>query len=214
MSDEKMKKDNQINENPNEKDASKKEEVREIIVIEGVLSDDKILVAFDPTAQTLHEKNYFGTKLSNEQLELDIIEALLLKERNRIKIFTSEGKEISAEEILARTAQQDPQIWIRYLVYRDLRQRGYIARLGYGQDIHFRIFPRGANPSTDIAKYFVYILEEENAVHLDTLDTITTQTLNSRKNLLLATVDRLGDITYYQLDQFSLPLNQKNESKW
>ncbi|MHA1521134.1 MAG: tRNA-intron lyase [Promethearchaeota archaeon] len=211
MSDEKLKKNE---ENPKEMTDPTKEETREIIVIKGVLSKDKIIVAYDPTAQGLHEKSYFGTKLSNDQLELEIIEALLLKERNRIEIFTSTGEEISAEEILARASQLDSQIWIRYLVYRDLRQRGYIARLGYGQDIHFRIFPRGANPTTDIAKYFVYILEEENAVHLDTLDTITTQTLNSRKNLLLATVDRLGDITYYQLEQFKLPHNKKNEKKW
>lgn len=204
-------------ENPfEEMDDDKSIDVRdtEIQILKGLLKNQKIYIDFDSTAEILHEKNYFGIKLPNNKLELEIVEGLLLRERNRIEIFDTNGQELNVDQILADAVLEDSNVWIKYLVYRDLRQRGYIARLGYGQDIHYRVFPRGANPKTDIAKYFIYILEEENAVYLDVLDTITTQTINSRKNLLLATVDRLGDITYYQLEQFSLPLNKKSGKKW
>lgn len=186
----------------------------EIEILTGLWTNNKVLIDNSPTAQILHEKNYFGELLPDSRLELSIIEALLLVERNRLKIHTNDGNQIRSDQILTKIAEDDPQIWIRYLVYRDLRQRGYIVRLGYGDDIHFRIFPRGANPQTDIAKYFIFILEEDNAVRLDLLDKITKQSINSRKILILATVDRLGDITYYQLEQFSLPLNKNKELNW
>ncbi|MHA1795172.1 MAG: tRNA-intron lyase, partial [Promethearchaeota archaeon] len=176
--------------------------------------NDKIIVENSPTAKDLHEKNFFGLQLPNNKYEFSIIEGLLLMERNRLKIMTLERNPLRSDEILNTIAQKDPQIWIRYLVYRDLRQRGYIVRLGYGDEIHFRIFSRGANPQTDIAKYFIFILEEDNAVRLDLLDKITKQSVNSRKILILATVDRLGDITYYQLEQFQLSINKNKLKNW
>jgi tRNA-intron endonuclease, archaea type len=184
----------------------------EIEIIEGLYINGKVVTDFSPTAEILHDKNYFGQKLADDRLELEVIESLLLIERNRLTVSDAQGTHLDPEQLISLAATADPKVWMRYLVYRDLRQRGYIARIGFGNDIHFRVFTRGANPQTDIAKYFVYILEEESAIHLDTLDMITTQTLNSRKNLLLATVDRLGDITYYQLEQFNPPFNKKKET--
>lgn len=209
--------DEEILKEEKEKPESREDEENhnsEIELLSGVLRNDKIIVEKSQTAVELHEKNYFGEILQNGSFELSIIEALLLMERNRLEIQDLGGKIIRSDEILHRVVQKDPNIWIEYLVYRDLRQRGYIVRLGYGEEIHFRIFTRGANPKADIAKYFIFILEEDNAVRLDLLDKITKQSINSRKVLILATVDRLGDITYYQLEQFELPFNKNKKRNW
>ncbi len=55
--------------------------------VDGIFKINKILVQKSPTAQSLYEKNYFGTLLDDNSLELNILEALLLIERSRINIF-------------------------------------------------------------------------------------------------------------------------------
>ncbi|UYP44374.1 hypothetical protein NEF87_000659 [Candidatus Lokiarchaeum ossiferum] len=196
------------NDNHTEEDPS------EIIIVEGKFNDKKVILPFSLTSQQLFDKNYFGTQLPDKQLELEIVEALLLIERSRLKVFNVQNQEMTAEQILALYSKHDEKIWVKYLVYRDIRQRGYIVRTGYGEGIDFRVYPRGSSRTVGVAKYFIFILDEENPVHLQKLDKITQQTLNSRKELILAIVDRLGDPTYYQLEQFQLKENTKKEKFW
>ena len=197
-----------------ELEKNSEDEILKIEIIDGIFKNNKIEILNSPTAQSLYEKNYFGTLLPNNSLELDVLEALLLIERSRIKIFDENKKEMTAEQILSIIVEEDPRIWVKYLVYRDLRQRGYMVRLGYGEGIDFRVYPRGSTRSEAIAKYFIFILDEGNSVQLQNLDQITQQTLNARKKLIIVTLDRLGDPTYYHLEQTKLPENSKKENFW
>ena len=197
-----------------ELEKNSEDEILKIEIIDGNFKNNKIKISNSPTAQSLYEKNYFGTLLPNNSLELDVLEALLLIERSRINIFDENKKEMTAEQILSIVVEEDPRIWVKYLVYRDLRQRGYMVRLGYGEGIDFRVYPRGSTRSEAIAKYFIYILDEGNSVQLQNLDQITQQTLNARKKLIIVTLDRLGDPTYYHLEQTKLPKNSKKEDLW
>ena len=198
----------------NELEKNSEDEILKIEIIDGIFKNNKIKILNSPTAQSLYEKNYFGTLLPNNSLELDVLEALLLIERSRINIFDENKKEMTAEQILSIVVEEDPRIWVKYLVYRDLRQRGYMVRLGYGEGIDFRVYPRGSTRTEAIAKYFIYILDEGNSVQLQNLDQITQQTLNARKKLIIVTLDRLGDPTYYHLEQTKLPENSKKEDFW
>ena len=182
-------------------------------IIDGTFKDKKVHLPAGSDTQVLYDKTYFGNLLSEGRLELEIIEALLLLERNRITLVDEEGHPLTAEQLLAASVEHDPDLWVRFLVYRDLRQRGYIVRMGYGEGIDFRLFPRGATQADRVAKHFVFILAEGNPVHLQKLHKITEQTLSARKQLILAIVDRLGDPTYYQLAKFNLPLNNQKEEK-
>lgn len=190
------------------------EDSLKFITVDGEFKNNKVILSNSATSQSLYEKNYFGTLLQDNSLELEILEALLLIERSRIIIFDENKKEMSAEQILSRTVKEDPRIWIKYLVYRDLRQRGYIVRLGYGQGIDFRVYPRGSTRAEAVAKFFIYILDEGNSIQLQNLSLMTEQTLNARKKLIIVTIDRLGDPTYYHLEQSKLPENSKKENFW
>ena len=197
-----------------ELEKNSEDEILKIEIIDGIFKNNKIEILNSPTAQSLYEKNYFGTLLPDNSLELDVLEALLLIERSRIRIFNETKEEMTAEQILSIVVDEDPRIWVKYLVYRDLRQRGYMVRLGYGDGIDFRVYPRGSTRSEAIAKYFIYILDEGNSIQLQNLDQITKQTLNARKKLIIVTLDRLGDPTYYHLEQTKLPENSKKEDFW
>ena len=84
-----------------------------------------------------------GTMTAQNTLELEILEALLLLERKRFRLYTEDQATITFEDLLSITAGKDERIWTKYLIYRDLRQRGYVVRMGFGNGIDFRVFPRG-----------------------------------------------------------------------
>lgn len=195
-------------------DIEDKDSIDGIIQVEGIFKNGKIYVTSSSIAQSIHDKSYIGTILADKSLELEIIETILLIERKRITIHDESGHEIDREFLFTFAAQTDEKIWVRYLIYRDLRQRGYIVRLGYGDGIDFRVYPRGSTRDENVAKYFICILAEGDPVSLDVLDRNTKQTLQARKELLLAIVDRLGNPTYYELEQFKLQMNDKLNASW
>ncbi len=128
-------------------------------------------------------------------------------ERERIRVKNEKGKELQSDEIISFATQRDPNFWQKYIVYRDLRKRGYIVRKGYGEGIDFRLFPRGSTRNKGTAKYFIVIIAEGNPVYFQYFDSITQQAIESRKELLLAIVDRLGDVTYYKLEEMKFKIN-------
>jgi tRNA-intron endonuclease len=193
----------------NTEEEPQKEIEAEITIIEGKIDDNKVVVPLNNETANIFEESYIGTKLGDDKIEYEIVEALLLMERKRLVILDEDQKEISADTLLALTIKNNPNIWTEYLVYRDLRRRGYIVREGYGQGIQFRLYPRGATRTEDVAKYFIVILAEDNPVYLEHFDTITAQAIKARKELLLAILDRLGDVTYYKLDQITFNTNKK-----
>jgi tRNA-intron endonuclease len=185
-----------------------------LVTIDAIFKNSKVYVNDILASRNLFEKAYFGTKLPDNSFEFDILEAILLLERKRIQIFTETHQIMTQEELFKVGASQDEKIWVKYVIYRDLRTRGYIVRSGYGDGIDFRVYPRGASREEDIAKYFIFILAEGDPIRLDILDRITKQTVQARKELILAIVDRLGDPTYYELEQFKLQMNDKLQAKW
>ena len=58
--------------------------------------------------------------------------------------------------------------WVNYLVYRDLRSRGYVVREGFGGGIDFRIYERGAY-GKDTAPYLVLNTQEGKPLPINDL---------------------------------------------
>ena len=95
----------------------------------------------------------------------------------------------------------------------DLRKRGYIVRTGYGDGIEFRVFKRGANFEEDSAKYLIYPVYEGSPIELKDLDRISRVAMSSRKDLIVATVDRLSKPIYYSVKKFQILNIEGSERK-
>ncbi len=196
-------------------------EVKDIVVLAGILrpdGDGVNLVGDTEKEEWLIQNGYFGSKVGNDYI-IDGVETLLLQERKRLCVFSAEEREtiqdLAGEDLLARPsidfsnliaafARYDPDIWVKYVVYRDLRSRGYIVRGGYGQGVDYRVYSRGAKSGKSEAKYLVSVIVEGKPIQLATLDTMTRLAISSRKKLILAVVDRLGEPTFYQVEQYNL----------
>ncbi len=170
----------------------------------GVLRDVTVEIAESKAVDVLHQQAYFGEYQEGSPLVLSPEEVLVLHERKRLQVFDPDGKEFDFGALSKHFSGKIPDLWIKYLVYRDLRTRGYIVRKGIGDGIEYRVFQRGAKKGEDEAKYLVAIVIEGKPVELRMLDKITKYSVSSRKKLVLAVVDRLGEITYYSVDQYNL----------
>ena len=170
----------------------------------GVLREGVVEIADPSASDSLHQQSYFGEQSNEGVLRLAPEEVLVLHERKRLQVVDENGDEQSFDALLKYFSENMPNLWILYLVYRDLRTRGYIVRRGMGDGIDYRVYKRGAKKGTDEAKYLIFTVVEGKPLELRVLDKITKYSISSRKKLVLAVVDRLGEITYYSVDQYNL----------
>ena len=161
-----------------------------------VLNDDHVLVK-DENAHNLYNKRYYGN-LTSFGLELSLVEALYLQEKNKIKIHTTDDKPVSNDELYEIIHQK--KLYSKYLVYKDLRFRGYVIKTGFKYGSDYRIYERGSGPGDEHSSKLVKILSEEQSIKALDFSSYIRVSHGVRKSLLLAVVDDEYDITYYDVE--------------
>ncbi|MHA2180293.1 MAG: tRNA-intron lyase [Promethearchaeota archaeon] len=186
-------------------------EKTEKIQLEGVIEENKVIISDKNGIDEFYNTSYIGTieerDDNQEVLVLSSTEVLLLCERNRILLWENNDKSqklYDFESLLVHFTQYDDGLWQKYIIYMDLRKRGYIVRTGYGNGIEFRVFKRGADFENDSAKYLIYPVFEGSPIELRDLDKMSRVALGSRKDLIVATVDRLSKPIYYSVKKFQI----------
>lgn len=168
-----------------------------------IFSGKKAIVGKED-ADRISQQGFYGERLPNAELELSPIEMLHLIERSRIVVETPAGNVMDAEDIVSQVSQTDKNLWSKYLVFRDLRSRGYAVRSGFGSGIGFRVYERGDKPGNSVANQLVYVLKEGNPISLNELDLVTETAATSRKELVFALVDQNGEVNYYTVARMEL----------
>ena len=141
----------------------KKEIKEEKIIKEPVkatLSKERVLTESSDNARELYNQSRYGSLLEDGRVQLSLIEALYLIEKKKIIVYDSRNKAIDFEIFLKKAQKVEPNFWVRYCVYRDIRNRGYIIKtaLKFGAD--FRIYDRGVKPGEDHARWVVFPVHE------------------------------------------------------
>ncbi|MBN1214842.1 MAG: tRNA-intron lyase [Candidatus Lokiarchaeota archaeon] len=183
----------------------------EKVQIEGYIKKGKVLITNIDAVEEFYNTSYIGnleeSENGNKILILDPMEVLLLCERKRILLWEDNDKnktQFDFEKLLTYFSAYDDDLWQKYVIYMDLRRRGYIVRSGYGEGIEFRVFKRGADFNEDSAKFLIYPVFEGYPIELRDLDKISRVALSSRKDLIVATVDRLSRPIYYSVRKFEI----------
>lgn len=192
-----------MNETSNEKEKAQ---------FEGIIEDENVIISDKEGIEEFYNNSYIGildkNSEGNEILVLSPVEVLLLVERNRILLYLDNNKEdnnlYDFEGILTYLTQFDDRLWQKYTIYMDLRKRGYIVRAGYGEGLDFRVYKRGADFEKDSAKFLIYPVFEGYPIDLKDLDKMSRVAMSSRKDLVVATVDRLSKPIYYSVNKFEI----------
>jgi tRNA-intron endonuclease len=156
---------------------------------------DGISVRCGRDGQALYEQGGFGRK-EKDGLRLAPQEALYLLHRQKIEI---DGYDF--DRLLAVFAEQ-ANVLRSYLVYRDIRERGYAVQTGPHD---FRIFKRGQKPGKGESVYLVRVVSERDPILFAELIREVTTANNMRKQYVLAVVDDEDELTYYEIKIQNLP---------
>ena len=147
----------------------------------------------------IYDKNKIGVKTEGGKLQLSYLEALFLKEKGTIELFDGKNKEISVEKFIKKVKKTEPNFWIRYCVFKDIRNRGYIVKtaLKFGAD--FRVYDRGVKPGEDHAKWIIYPVKEGGEFTWYNFASKNRVAHSTKKRLMIGIVDEEGDVTYYEV---------------
>lgn len=170
--------------------------------IKASLSENNVIVSSPEGIEGLSSRGYGVSE--NGKLTLSFYEALFLLGKEVIEVEDEKtGDEVSFQELLKRFQLVDEDAWVRYLIYRDLRSRGYVAREGFGLGIDFRVYERGEY-GKETAKYLIFGIQEGQPVSMGELARALRYVQSLKKKLVLAVINRRGEIVYYALSQLTL----------
>ena len=163
--------------------------------ISGELIDSKIIVKKPKEVGRLYTKSHFGKSLSGNKLQLDLLEGVLLLDERKIRIFHNQ-KELDFEKLVKIAAQEIPEFEIKYLVFKDLRNRGHAIKLNKDDEIitfyHFN------------QQFLVKVFSERDILDISETSNLIKNVENQNKELWFGIVDEEGDITFYAVSMLDI----------
>jgi tRNA-intron endonuclease len=166
----------------------------------GILNGKGVRVTEQSNIDALTSRGY-GI-IDDKVITLTFYEALFLSDRGLLEIKDKKGTAVDFQNLLHCYEEQNQNAWLNYLVYRDLRSRGYVVREGFGGGIDFRIYERGTY-GKDTAPYLVLSTQEGKPIPLKDLADSLKQCQSQKKELTLAVVNRRGEIVYYSVSELT-----------
>ena len=150
---------------------------------------DGTLIRMGKDGRSLYEQSGYG-RPEGEGLRLSPQEALYLIHRQKIEV-----PDYTFDRLFSEFASQ-PAFMRSFLVYRDLRERGYVVQTGPHD---FRVFRRGEKPGKGESLYLVRVLSERDPIRFEKLIEEVIASRNMRKQYVLAVVDDEEELTYYEI---------------
>jgi len=166
------------------------------------LGEKGVLVSSPEDIEGLSSRGYGVSE--DGKMALTFCEALFLLGKDILQVEDEKtGKDLSFQNILKHFQAVEKDAWVKYLIYRDLRSRGYVAREGFGLGIDFRVYERGEY-GKETAKYLIFGIQEGQPVSVEELARALRYVQSLKKRLVLAVVNRRGEVVYYSLSQLTL----------
>lgn len=181
------------------KTEEKQENQKEKTPVKAIFIRERILTESSDDARLLYDQSRYGSLLEDGKVQLSLLEGLYLMDKRKIKVVDGRNKEIDFQKFLRKAQRLEPKFWIRYCVFKDIRNRGYIIKtaLKFGAD--FRVYDRGIKPGEDHAKWIVYPVHEASTLTWHDFSAKNRVAHSTKKRLLMGIVDEEGDVTYYEV---------------
>ena len=175
--------------------------MRELTIAE--LVQDTIVVWDIKEGRELYREGFYGKPLGipkpksadfDVPLILDIIEAVYLVEKGRLEVIKGKEK-MGLDELMEYAEANYDRFRERYLVYRDLRDRGYVVTPGIKFGSDFAVYRFG--PGLEHAPFIVQVKSRDE--RLSALEVIRSGRLATtvRKHFTIAIPDvKSGRVSY------------------
>lgn len=183
------------------KKVKEKTETRLELRVKGFLAEDGVKIPEKENADALSSRGY-GVA-GKDGFLLTYYEALYLLDKGNMEVEDEKGGKVDFQGFLRHYRSFDENAWIKYLTYRDLKSRGYVVRGGFGLGVDFRVYERGGY-GEETARYLILSMQEGNPMSLEDMARILRHCQSLKKELVLAVMNRRGEIVYYSVSELNL----------
>ncbi len=169
----------------------------DIQLVSGRLSENGVYIVSAKGKSELEEKGYGDVK--DKKLYLKDYETLFLIYSGRLKV--RKGRSIiTLDDMVEFALRRDPDAWTKFLIYRDLRSRGYVAKEGFGFGVDFRVYSRGEF-RVKPAKYVVSGLDQGREITVKNMSKSVDQISRMGKEPIVAVIESRGEVIYYKISR-------------
>lgn len=173
---------------------------RSELKLKGLLVEKGVKISKKQSVNEFSSRGYGVTE--NDGLLFTFYEALYLLVKGMLETKDGNGRKVDFQKLLQCYESVDENAWAKYLTYRDLRSRGYVVREGFGLGVDFRVYERGEY-GEETAKYLIMSIQEGKPIPLEDITRVLRQCQSLKKQLILAAMNRRGEIVYYSVSQLS-----------
>ena len=173
--------------------------------IQGVMIKNQTIVLEPKLRQHLNQKGY--GEIDKSKLLLKPFESLYLLFTDRLTIFKGK-KNVDFDSYLQICKKQDKDILTKFLVYRDLRNRGYTVKDGLGFGSDFTVYDKPFSQKSP-SKFLVFSLNEGKHEKISNMQKKIEKITKIGKEPIIAVVQRQGEIIYYKISNMNFYQNTK-----
>lgn len=178
--------------------------MEETPLVEGILVSEQTRIDNKEMIHDLEIKGYGENE--NKGFFLKPFESLYLLYLN--KLVLKKGKKlIDFDEMLHISKSHDAEILTKFLIYRDLRTRGYVVKDGFGFGSDFRVYERGHFGEKG-AKFLIFGLSEGQKEKMGNLQKKIEEITHMGKEPIIAVIERRGEIIYYKINRINFNENK------
>ena len=180
-------------------------ELEEEPQVEGDLVKDHTLISVKDMQQALELKGY--GEVTQKKFFLKPFESLYLLFTDKLKLKKAK-KTVDFDSLMKTCKKYDKDILTKFLIYRDLRNRGYIVKDGFGFGSDFRVYERGHFGEKG-AKYLIFGMNEGTQEKIIHLQKKIEQITQMGKEPIIAVIERRGEIIYYKISRINFLENKE-----
>ncbi len=163
------------------------EKIKAVLISEKISSNSK-------EAQNLFATKNFGER-RGEKIFYSLSEALFLVQDKKMGIEDYKNKVLSENEILRKFERIDKKFKNKFIVFKDLRKKGYIVKTALKFGAEFRVYEKRKTHS----KWILFPVSENKSITWQDFSAKNRVAHSTKKNLLIAIVDEETKVSYYEI---------------
>ena len=168
-------------------------------LVDGELISDQTCISDKNMVHELDLKG-FG-EIEKEKLFLKSFETLYLLYTKKL-ILKKNNKQIDFDIFMSICQKTDFEILTKFLIYRDLRNRGYVVKDGFGFGSDFRVYERGHYGEKG-AKFLIFGINEGQQEKMGILQKKVEEITEMGKEPIIAVIERRGEVIYYKINRMN-----------
>jgi len=167
--------------------------------VSGELISDQTRISNASMIHDLQQKGY--GEIEKNQLLLKQFETLYLLYTDKL-VLKKNKKQIDFDSYMSICQKTNSEILTKFLIFRDLKTRGYVVKDGFGFGSDFRVYERGHFGEKG-AKFLIFGLNEGQQEKMGALQKKIEDITQMGKEPIIAVIERRGEVIYYKINKMN-----------